>query len=348
MFIEKVRELIESILGIIAIIVTFFSMLWLLSLIVQYPALFFIILAGSYFLRKEYVKYENYKQEYALCPHGIKGGKTKRLCDECRQEEENYKKKLALELAEKRRMEKIALEEKERKQKIKDEAVELRRQEKERLVKLNLVKEQYLFSLSPNEFEDAVASMFRHLGYNVTQTPRANDGGKDAIMYKEGKKYVVECKRYGKGKSIGRPALQKFFAAMFEENAEKGYFVTTAGFASTAIKYARDNNIVLINLSKLIALMKQAFPEKSSENVRVKCLECGSLYVFALKEKKRQCSCGNWVTNDLSERLSPSKEYCDVCDTEMHLFTSGRSKIWVCNDHKCRNMQPWINGRHHL
>jgi restriction system protein len=82
----------------------------------------------------------------------------------------------------------------------------------------------------------------------VKQTPYSSDGGKDAIAMKDGKKVLIECKRYEKD-LIGRPALQKFYAAIMEEKAAKGIFVTTSGFARTALEYqyVRSNLIELID-----------------------------------------------------------------------------------------------------
>ena len=67
--------------------------------------------------------------------------------------------------------------------------------------------------MGSKEFEDSIAKVFRKLGYRVTQTPYSRDGGKDAIAWKDNKKYVIECKRYGTGSSVGRRDLQILLAA---------------------------------------------------------------------------------------------------------------------------------------
>jgi HJR/Mrr/RecB family endonuclease len=50
--------------------------------------------------------------------------------------------------------------------------------------------------MTPMQFESTICELFRKLGYRVTQTPFSNDGGKDAIAYKDGETFLIECKQY--------------------------------------------------------------------------------------------------------------------------------------------------------
>jgi len=100
-----------------------------------------------------------------------------------------------------------------------------------------------LLSLTPEEFESIVAKMYRELNYAVEQTPMSNDFGRDLVLKKDGKTTFVECKRYAQDKLIGRPALQKFYAAIITMKADSGIFVTTSDFAETAVKFAAENRI---------------------------------------------------------------------------------------------------------
>lgn len=98
-------------------------------------------------------------------------------------------------------------QEKLRKQDIAIKASRLRNSETERIRKSLLKSQDYLRSMSPQEFEDIVAELFRSLGYDVKQTPYTNDQGKDAIIFKDGKKSLIECKRYSPENKVGRPML---------------------------------------------------------------------------------------------------------------------------------------------
>src|SRR5690606_27830884 len=93
--------------------------------------------------------------------------------------------------AENQRM--IKWEEERRSEKLERDKQTLYRQECERYRQFSMRKASYVRELSPNGFEDAIAELFRALGYKVQQTPYVNDGGKEAIAFKNGKKYAIEC-----------------------------------------------------------------------------------------------------------------------------------------------------------
>lgn len=239
--------------------------------------------------------YPKFKKHYQNCPHDISGGETRDLCTECVRI-----KNLQL----------LAKGEEMRLYDIKKKADELYYKELNKLKKSQLKKLDYLYSLTPYQFEDAVMNMYRRLGYSVKQTSYSNDRGKDGIAYKDNKKYLIECKRYEISKRIGRPHLQKFFAAMHEEKAVKGFFVTTASFADTAFEYAKANHIELISGKRLTEMMSTAHPENQDDIVAVMCLTCGEIVQFDMMKDSEQRSCknGHSVRNNISyEHLFKSK-----------------------------------------
>jgi len=65
--------------------------------------------------------------------------------------------------------------------------------------------------------------MYQKLGYKTKLTSRSNDKGFDIVTSKDNVKYLVECKRYSETNLIGRELIQKFFAAVYNERAEKGF-----------------------------------------------------------------------------------------------------------------------------
>ena len=146
--------------------------------------------------------YAESKRKSEPCRHGVKGGATVLKCEICKSEFEDARIANEKEKVENERLNKLA-----------NEADNYRIKEIVRLSTDRLTSLNHLYSLSPQDFEKAIAIMYKSLGYKIRLTPFTNDRGKDLIMTKGGKKYVVECKRYGKDKKIGRPALQKFFAA---------------------------------------------------------------------------------------------------------------------------------------
>ena len=105
-----------------------------------------------------------------VCAHGIRKG---RFCRDCEAER------------------KMQSDEQMREFPCREEAFRFNAQEKDRVEGIRLKRFNHLISLSPAEFEDVMAVMFRRLGYEVVQTPLTRDQGKDAILRKEGLKYLL-------------------------------------------------------------------------------------------------------------------------------------------------------------
>lgn len=209
-----------------------------------------IILFGSIILRvADHLK---------KCPHGIRGGQKHGKCFLCLQQ------KIYEEHVEKERLERERLAEIEcrRLAEIKNRADMLFYEELRAYKRARLKELDYLLELSPYEFEDVVLEMFSKLGYSVQSTPYSNDRGKDGIVYLNGKKYLIECKRFSRNVKPTRPMLQKFFAAIYEEKAQGGFFVTTSFFPKTAFEYASKHKIKLVNGYRLVEMMSEAYPEK--------------------------------------------------------------------------------------
>jgi HJR/Mrr/RecB family endonuclease len=228
------------------------------------------------------------------CPHGIRGGQTRGRCPICQEER-------AKEIQEEMKRIKSKLE-------IGKAAYELKQGELDRLRKLRLRRFDQLLSLSAKEFEQAIAAMYSRMGYSVHLTPHV-DGGKDVVMTKARKKYLVECKRYDRRRMVGRPELQKFFAALVEESAQGGFFVTTGGFSKTAQKYAIDQKIELVKGEDLVNLMREAFPDVGGDtSYKVMCKECGDIVNLDFEQgiHDGHCRNGHAVKIDFGkEELSP-------------------------------------------
>ncbi len=96
-----------------------------------------------------------------------------------------------------------------------------------------------LDELSGYEFEDAVASLFRELGYeDVAVATRVADEGRDITMYDGETAYVVECKHTG---TVSRPVVQKLHSAVATydyDGPKRGMVVTSGRLTSPAEEYA--------------------------------------------------------------------------------------------------------------
>ncbi len=295
----------------------------------------FIIFFKTLLYPKLQSNYKNWRFKNSLCPHGIPGGKTIEKCSICLQEKQDIKQKLELQ-----KLKFIEIEkENERLNRLK-----LSKRDAEiKLIELirtkNVKKLELLIESNPYEFEGTIAKLYIKLGYKVKQTPKSNDKGKDLIMQKSGKKYLVECKRYSKNNLVSRPELQKFYAACVEENAEIGYFITTSDFTSSAKKYPNDifNKIVLINGQSLILMMEKAYPDSlQNDQYDVICDQCGEVLKFNLNSNSDQkCRLGHLVQTNIDEVIKGNFETtnyvfldpkCPICDSRMRRIKSKYNK----------------------
>lgn len=277
-------------------------------------------------------------RSWRRCPHGKFGGMSRGRCLKC--------EKIQVLAAEEQRR---RAEQQERERARKAAREDLRCREATRLAKSLVPNLQELRGLTPYQFEDEVARMFQRLGYTVQQTPYSNDQGRDAILRKEGKKYLVECKRYGRDQVSGREDIQKFHSAIITEHAVKGFFVTTGGFSKGAIEYSRKISIELVDCDNLLVYLIEIKSGDANDNsYKSMCIECNETVQHLLRSPDNAfCSRGHLIQPTLtiddvlhaSEWIAPR---CVKCDAPMRLINGRKGKFWGCSAYpNCRSTQPF-------
>lgn len=118
------------------------------------------------------------------------------------------------------------------------------------------------------EFEDYICKIYESLGYEVEHTPYSGDGGKDAILRKDGEVYLIECKHYVSGSQVGERDLRIFDSAMHDYNAKKGFYINLGRFKRGTEKFAREHNIELIGRTELKKMLEAADQMYDSDEVR--------------------------------------------------------------------------------
>ena len=91
-------------------------------------------------------------------------------------------------------------------------------------------------------------------------TQKSNDEGIDGVINEDAlglDVIYIQAKRYQAGSNIGRKEIQSFVGALAGKQANKGVFITTSDFASTATDYAAavQQKVILINGERLAQLM---------------------------------------------------------------------------------------------
>lgn len=115
---------------------------------------------------------------------------------------------------------------------------------------------EYLDQVSPREFESAVSSVFRDLGFVVDQVPPSHDGGYD-ILLKDPRSSVlavVEVKKYQRSGVLGVANVRQLVGAMVVADATCGILVTTSRFSASARDMAKraPRPMLLLTLEDLV------------------------------------------------------------------------------------------------
>lgn len=105
------------------------------------------------------------------------------------------------------------------------------------------------------QFEKYLGHLFRSQGYNAEVTQAAGDYGADLVLSKDGKRIVVQAKRYSK--NVGLKAVQEVRGAVSHYGASAAWVVTNRDYTEQAYKLAKSNNVRLIGREELIEMLLQ-------------------------------------------------------------------------------------------
>ncbi|MBQ9733015.1 MAG: restriction endonuclease [Clostridia bacterium] len=196
--------------------------------------------------------------------------------------------------------------------------------------------EKEIRQLSPLEFEKFIATLYTRLGYRVTLTPFANDGGKDAFATKNGIKYLIECKHYQQTATIGRPMLQKLYAAMTEEHIDNGIFIATCEYSKPAIEYGKKVNIQTLKMRDIVDMLHSVYDPAIDEKqtYTICCKTCGEEVTFKLFDdiESTMCSNGHEVKNVFWD-TKQHEPICPIRGSKYKRSHDRRGDSYVCSNY---------------
>ena len=99
--------------------------------------------------------------------------------------------------------------------------------------------------LSGIDFEMWLAKFLKEKGYEVHGTPTIGDQGADLIATKDGKKIIIQAKRY-QG-TVGNKAVQEVISALAYFGGDEGWVVTNSSFTPSAKALAQKASIRLVD-----------------------------------------------------------------------------------------------------
>lgn len=132
------------------------------------------------------------------------------------------------------------------------------------LVKTNSESDENINNVSINsmngvEFEVLTKTLLEKMGFDVEMTKTTGDGGIDLIAYSKEAffrgKYIIQCKRWSS--TVGEPPARDLYGVVMSENANKGILITNSSFTNSAISFAKDKPIELIDGQMLQQLLEK-------------------------------------------------------------------------------------------
>jgi len=119
-----------------------------------------------------------------------------------------------------------------------------------------------VMKLSPVAFEKMIIDLLKQMGYGAFEnsgrtTSITADEGIDGIIMEDKLGFnliYIQAKHWDADRTVGRPEIQNFVGAISGKGGN-GLFVTTAKYAKTAIEYAEQHHIILVDGKRLCKLM---------------------------------------------------------------------------------------------
>lgn len=99
---------------------------------------------------------------------------------------------------------------------------------------------EYMREITPRDFEEVIAEIFKDKGFVVDLTMRTRDGGKDIIAIHKNElgietKFFIECKRYAENNKVGVDVIRALHGVKNTLNGpNKTILVTTSSFTPDA------------------------------------------------------------------------------------------------------------------
>ena len=130
------------------------------------------------------------------------------------------------------------------------------RMARERDSQERIARREHLESLSPREFEFAVAEILELGGYGTAELgPGVADFGADILLRKDNNLFIAQVKQWAN--PVQRQEIQKLQGAMGHFGAKGGIFVTLGRFSEKAVLYAGQHEIVAVDGETLVQMARR-------------------------------------------------------------------------------------------
>ncbi|MEH7298993.1 restriction endonuclease [Neobacillus drentensis] len=100
------------------------------------------------------------------------------------------------------------------------------------------------------QFEHYLKELYLMRGFSAEVTSPSGDYGGDLLLKKDGKKVVVQAKRYSK--DVGIKAVQEVIGAKSYYSADEAWVVSNRYFTKAAIQLAKKSHVKLVDRDEMI------------------------------------------------------------------------------------------------
>jgi len=133
----------------------------------------------------------------------------------------------------------------------------LRRRRAARLLRTDLQ------ALTPDDFERRVHMVLSDLGWSkLERRGGAGDRGVDLVGQYQGKRYIVQCKRYAK--PVPPAMVRDLVGALHIQRADRALLVTTSGFSAQGYAEAKDQPLDLWDGAELLRQIQRAEVQRTN------------------------------------------------------------------------------------
>ena len=146
--------------------------------------------------------------------------------------------------------------------------------------------------LNFKEFEWLVGEVFRREGWTVRETGRDDgpDGNIDLELIRNGKRSIVQCKRWT-AQSVPVDEIRRFLGTLMREklSGSAGIFVTLSDFTDQARREAQQSEIVLIDNVDLFSLIEKVRRTEPCPNCKAPMILGKSQHGWWLRCNQKGC-----------------------------------------------------------
>ena len=124
-------------------------------------------------------------------------------------------------------------------------------------------QEGWWYKLSGWQFEEEFSKLIKERGYNIELTKGSGDGGIDLIARKDGRKIIIQCKKW---KNQVGPAPVRELQGV-REPEEDAWVVGLGGFTKGAVEFAKQKSIRLIDYGDVADWVEQKYRKKYASEI---------------------------------------------------------------------------------